>query len=134
MLNNSNIFKSPTLNKIGLIAVSIVITAALLFGFIPAKPAQATSDRVNSITPVQDSIGYASSARVPYVESGIRNQIHQGQNSIPLKGMSEYTSALVRISAFKPNSDVQMPVAGVPALSVQAGHDGLDDGADTYQR
>lgn len=123
MLSNS-IFKSPTLNKMGLIAVSIVITVALLFGFIQAKPAQAASDRVNSITPVQDSIGYDSSARVPYVESGIRNQIHEGQNSIPLKGMSEYTSALVRISAFKPNSDVQMSVAGVPALSVQAGHDG----------
>jgi hypothetical protein len=124
MLNDSHIFKSPTLNKMGLIAVSIVISVALLFGFIPAKPAQAASDKVNSITPVQDSIGYDSSARVPYVESGIRNQIHQGQNSIPLQGMSEYASALVRISAFKPNSDVQMSVAGVQALSVQAGHDG----------
>lgn len=112
-----------SLKRFGAVVVAVVTAAALSFGFLTAGSARADDDRVNDITAVADHIAYDASTRVPAVESDVRGKIAQGANAIPLKGMNGYSSALVRISVFKPDADARLLVSGAPALSVGAGHD-----------
>lgn len=122
-MRHTGAYGRRSLKRFGAVVVAVVTAAALSFGFLTAGSARADGDRVDAITTVADHIAYDASARVPAVESDVRGKIAQGTNTIPLKGMNGYSSALVRISVFKPDADARLLVSGAPALSVGAGHD-----------
>lgn len=116
MRTRSTIF----LRRGAIAATAAVASLALTLSMAPFPAAYAAD-----LTAVPDDIAYDVAPRVPVIESAIgRGSVSTpNETTIALPGVEGDKAALVRVSVFDAAADLDVTVAGAPALHVANGQD-----------
>ena len=112
--------RSTIFRRSAIAATAAVASLALTLSMAPFHAAYAAG-----LTAVPDGIAYDVAPRVPVIESAIgRGSVSTpNETTVALPGVEGDKAALVRISVFDAAADLDVTVAGAPALHVANGQD-----------
>lgn len=111
---------STIFRRSAIAATATVVSLALTLSMAPFHAAYAAD-----LTAVPDGIAYDVASRVPVIESAIgRGSVSTPtENTVNLPGVEGDKAALIRVSVFDTSTNLDVTVAGAPALHVMNGQD-----------